>query len=88
MRASRQSAGTHPSSSERWYIFVNIGDNSSAAALRIKVGIPSGGFKWPEIFEQLFKTVWVDGDVVHRREGAWAFVMDSLLWCRLTGIAG
>ena len=42
MRASRQSAGTQPSSSERWYIKLSIGDSSSAAALRIKVGIPSG----------------------------------------------
>ena len=42
MRASRQSAGTQPSPSERWYIKLSIGDSSSAAALRIKVGIPSG----------------------------------------------
>ena len=42
MRASRQSTGTQPSSSERWYIKLSIGDSSSAAALRIKVGIPSG----------------------------------------------
>ena len=41
MRASRQSAGTHPSSSERWYITDRIGDNSSAAALRMNVGMPS-----------------------------------------------
>ena len=40
MRASRQSAGTQPSSSEGWYIKLSTGDNSSA--LKIKVGIPPG----------------------------------------------
>ena len=42
IRASHQSAGTQLSSSESWYIQLSIGDISSAAALRIKVGIPSG----------------------------------------------
>ena len=40
--SSCQSAETQPSSSERWYIKLSIGESSSAAALRIKVDILSG----------------------------------------------
>ena len=42
IRASHQSAETQPSSSERWYTKLSIGDSSSAAALRIKACTPSG----------------------------------------------
>ena len=57
-----------PSSSECWYIKVSIGDSSSAAGLRIKVGIPLE----PEdlngrrsLSSLILHSVWIDDDVVH-----------------------
>ena len=42
INASLQSAGMLPVSRENWYMRLSIGESSSAADLRMKVGIPSG----------------------------------------------
>ena len=42
IKAYLQSAGTLPVSRENWYMRLSIGENSSAADLRMKVGIPPG----------------------------------------------